>query len=320
MTQIGAPKHEPINIGNEATPPFAVLPDPQSLFVRRARRLDALAAGHEIEGYLVFVAAVCQLQNDLLADLPTPVLPSPDRLALAKAGAMPPLARRDFVADEVFKVTLQRLLSRIESDPDTFPPPAREAAQRLAAGTSQVLQMAVDAVTADEPPADSVAEHVLLAAALQIHFARLAAMLAAADLRPVADGVCPVCGAPPVASAVVGWPTAENTRFCTCSLCATQWNVVRVKCVTCGSTAGIAYVGIEGHSATIKGETCEPCQSYVKILYQVNEPALDPVADDTATLALDLKLAEAGYARRAVNPFLVGTGAGTGVTPNDAPG
>jgi formate dehydrogenase maturation protein FdhE len=43
----------------------------------------------------------------------------------------------------------------------------------------------------------------------------------------------------------------------------------------------------------------------------VNDEALDPLADDVATLALDLKLAEAGWTRRAANLFLAGYGSET---------
>src|SRR5581483_8222814 len=88
---------------------------------------------------------------------------------------------------------------------------------------------------------DDLARRVLLLAALQVHFARLAALLPAQDLKPVADGACPACGSAPMTSSVVGWPGAHNTRFCACSLCGTLWNVVRIKCVLCSATGGISY-------------------------------------------------------------------------------
>jgi len=44
----------------------------------------------------------------------------------------------------------------------------------------------------------------------------------------------------------------------------------------------------------------------VKILLQQADPALDPVADDVATLGLDVLVRAAGYRRGAVNPFLLG--------------
>jgi FdhE protein len=82
--------------------------------------------------------------------------------------------------------------------------------------------------------------------------------------------------------------------------------VVRIKCVLCGSTKGISYQEREGAAGAIKAETCEECRSYVKILRQHRNPALDPVADDVASLGLDLLLREKGYRRGAINPFLLG--------------
>jgi FdhE protein len=164
----------------------------------------------------------------------------------------------------------------------------------------------VRAVLADAIPVETLADHVYVAAALQLHFARLAARLDPAALVPIGDGVCPACGGAPVASAVVGWKGASGARFCTCSLCATQWHVVRIKCVLCESTKGIAYQELDGGPDTVKAETCENCHGYVKLLQQQKNPSLDVVADDVATLGLDLLLRENGYRRGAVNPFLLG--------------
>jgi hypothetical protein len=44
----------------------------------------------------------------------------------------------------------------------------------------------------------------------------------------------------------------------------------------------------------------------VKILHQRDDAGLDPVADDVATLALDILLRNSGFQRGAVNPFLLG--------------
>ena len=64
-----------------------------------------------------------------------------------------------------------------------------------------------------------MAQRVLVAAGLQVHFARLAALLTADDLKPVADGVCP-CAAAPDDELGGRLAEAHNTRFCTCSLCS----------------------------------------------------------------------------------------------------
>jgi formate dehydrogenase maturation protein FdhE len=54
MSEVGGPKLGLMNIGEEAKPRFAVLPDASSLFLTRSKRLAALAPKHELEPYLEF--------------------------------------------------------------------------------------------------------------------------------------------------------------------------------------------------------------------------------------------------------------------------
>jgi FdhE protein len=187
-----------------------------------------------------------------------------------------------------------------------MPDIARAALERTRTASASARDEMVRSVLADSIPVEALADHLFVAAALQVHFARLASRLDAKALVPIGDGACPACGGAPVASAIVGWQGAHGARFCTCSLCATQWHVVRIKCVLCSSTKGIAYQALEGSSGGVNGETCENCHGYVKILHQHKEPGLEPVADDVASLGLDILLRENGYRRGAVNPFLLG--------------
>ena len=59
-------------------------------------------------------------------------------------------------------------------------------------------------------------------------------------------------------------------------------------------------------TADITAETCDECRGYVKIMQQHKEADVDPVADDVASLGLDLLVREEGYRRGAFNPFLLG--------------
>jgi FdhE protein len=122
----------------------------------------------------------------------------------------------------------------------------------------------------------------------------------------VGDGACPACGGPPVSSLIVGWPNAHGSRFCSCALCGTLWNYVRARCTACGSTEKVSYREVEGGNGNIKAEVCESCRSYVKVLYQHKDPALDAVADDIASLGLDLLVRGEEYRRAGFNPFLLG--------------
>ncbi|HEV2898904.1 MAG TPA: formate dehydrogenase accessory protein FdhE [Pseudaminobacter sp.] len=294
---------DPTAIGEVSAPPFARLPDPSLLFARRAQRLAALAEGHQLGPYLRFLAAVSNAQHHIQDGLPDPEMPEIDARERARSFGMPPLDRNK-LATEALAKTLERLIvaaSTIEK-----PEAATGALDQLKqAGLSERDGM-VRNVLADAIPMEALAEHVYVAAALQVHFTRLAARLDASTLVPVGDGACPVCGGPPVSSTIVGWHGAHGSRFCACSLCGTLWNYVRIKCTLCGSTKGIGYQEIEGGPGTVKAETCEACGCYVKILHQHKDPALDPVADDVATLGLDLLVREGGYRRGSFNPFLIG--------------
>ena len=136
--------------------------------------------------------------------------------------------------------------------------------------------------------------------------ARLAATLDPKSLVPVGTGACPCCGGPPVSSTVVGWMGADGARYCTCALCATMWNVVRVKCTLCDSTKGITYMGVDGGTDTVKAETCDECGRYVKILQGQKDTLVDAVADDVGSLGLDMLMQGTRYKRGAYDPFLLG--------------
>jgi len=304
MVKVGAPGHEPIPIGDVATPVFARLPDPRKLFAARAERFRKLALGSELKPYLLFLAALSAVQNRAQSDLVEPSLPETDALARARSFGMPPLDRNRFFADPVFEATLDRLLALAH---DIAMPEAASAAlgRMTAADLSERYEIAQN-VLAAAIPMDEIAEHGFVAASLQVHFARLAVGLDAASLVPVGDGACPVCGGPPAASMIVGWLGAHGARYCGCGLCGTLWNYVRVKCTLCASTKGIAYQEIDGGAGNVKAETCTSCHGYLKVLQQTKDPEVDIIADDVASLGLDLLVREAGFRRGGVNPFLVG--------------
>ncbi len=304
MTQVGPTNYDPIPIGEVAKPPFARLSDPLAMFAGRAARLRALADGHELHAYLKFLADLCDVQHRIQPGLPDAELPAADAIARSRQFRMPPLDRIGFERDGAMDAVWERLLAMAEQV--AMPDEARIALARVRVADPVVEKTLVGAVLANAIPPEALAEHVFVAAALQVHFARLAAHLDAKALVPVGQGACPACGGPPVSSMVVGWSGAQNTRFCACSLCGTLWNYPRIKCVLCGATEGIAYQQIAGGSGMVKAETCNSCRGYVKILHQHTDSTLDPLADDVATLALDLLLRDSEYRRGGINPFLLG--------------
>jgi FdhE protein len=304
MSDTGSSQPDPSMIGGVPQAPFINLPNPSVIFARRAARLTALAQASQLAGYLEFLASIAEAQSGLLPGLPEPELPDAATVARAGQFAMPPLDRGVFKADAALRETCARLFAALAT---TQKPEAAEAALgRVIAADEAVLDGMIANVLADSIPFEAVAEHVYVAAALQIHFARLAARLDGATLVPVGVGACPVCGGPPAVSVIVGWQGAEGARYASCALCSTLWNEVRVKCLACGSTKGVGYQEVDGQSGAIKAETCDECGSYLKILHQHKDVMLDPIADDVGSLGLDLLLRDSTYRRAGVNPFLIG--------------
>ena len=140
--------------------------------------------------------------------------------------------------------------------------------------------------------------------ALQAYWLHLVTTLGAGAFgRLDIPHLCPACGSAPMVS-VVRSGSDQGLRYLTCPLCNTQWHAVRIKCVFCDTTKGIAYYGIEGGSAAVKAESCDTCHGYLKILYMEKDPNVEALADDVASMALDVLMAESGITRRGTNFFL----------------
>ena len=304
MAKTDAPQRDMTSIGEVATPAFVRLPDPLVLFNARAERFRYLADRNDLRPYLLFLAGIADAQHRAQDGLPAPALPEPDALNRAREFGMPALDRARFAPDPTFEQTLERVLD-VAAELE-MPDEAKAALDRVRTAERPIWAEMTRAVLEYALPMEALAEHLFVAAALQVHFARLSDCLDAKALVPVGDGACPVCGGPPATSMVVGWQGAHGARYCGCALCGTLWNYVRIKCALCGSTAGISYQELESGAGTVKAETCKSCHGYLKILYQHKDPAVDVIADDVATLGLDLLVRDTGFKRGGANPFLVG--------------
>ena len=294
---------DPSKIGSIAQPPFAILPEPVRLFRRRAERLRHLAADSRLGPYLVFLGALAGVQAALAESLPAVATVPEARIALARESRMPPIDRLSLASDRAVASTLDALLAAAGSI--AMPEAARAALDAVRAAGAETRGWLLRNVLSDGIPVEDAAPHLWAAAAVQVHAARLAAALDAERLVPIRVGVCPCCGGRPASSVVLGTLRIEGARYAACATCATLWNEVRIKCLACGSTKGIAYHGL-GENAVIKAEVCDECQSWVKILYQNKDTALEAIADDVASLGLDARMRETEWRRAGFDPFLVG--------------
>lgn len=296
-----SPERLPAGVAGEI--PFLRLPDPHNEFAARARRLEHLAAHSAMGDYLGFVAHIARAQAALFDQLPPLPLPSAEELAHAHAHSMPPLNARSHRRDPAWRGILRQLLhmllvhehgpvrdviARLEVMPDEY---YEAQASRLLAGASAGLRRS---------------HAPFIGAALQVYWAHLVATLGEACFPPIdTPTVCPCCGASPTTSIARIGSETSGYRYLHCSLCQTEWQYVRVKCTECEATEGIHYFGIEGGASAVMVECCDECGTCRKILYQDKDPNVDPVADDLASIALDLMVSEQQGKRQAGVNFML---------------
>lgn len=290
----------------EAAP--ILLPVTATLFADRADRFAHLADNHSLGEWLSFLAHISRAQHEIIKGLPPLPLPDEATLEQARTHGMPPLNAASLRRPVAWPDVLQQLAQRLEND---APDAAQEVLKDLAAASEEELERLADMLLKGEPDMASAARLPFVAAALQVVFTQWASQLDASHLQKLdSHGVCPCCGSLPVASVVRLGAAINNLRYLHCSLCNTEWNVSRATCTTCDTDKEVALHEIEGSKGAVRAETCDACKSYLKIVYQEKDPKVDPVADDLATLPLDMLVDEAGYERSGPNLLLIGAHSG----------
>ncbi|MFY2029760.1 formate dehydrogenase accessory protein FdhE [Achromobacter xylosoxidans] len=288
------------------TIPRIQLPARDSVFATRAARLRQLAVDSPVADYLLLMARLVDAQQNALRGCNAPPA-SEDRIALAQAHGMPPLQAVGWPRDPLWRDILRQLVDEVAGGQDV-PAEALEvcsALRRALDEDTESLEDLAEAVLSEQHRGVDGAAAPFVMAALQVYWTDLASRFDEKQL-PVASpfGVCPVCASLPVASVVRVGGQFEGYRYLCCSLCATQWHMVRVKCSHCEDVESVAYQAIEGRAPAIKAETCDRCHTYRKIFYQDKDLHVEPVADDLASLMLDVPVGEAGYSRASGNPLL----------------
>ncbi|SDE15209.1 formate dehydrogenase accessory protein FdhE [Paraburkholderia lycopersici] len=279
------------------------LPERLGFFSTRATRLRHLADHNPIGGYVRLMAALVDAQQQALENFRA-ALPSREAIESAQRHSMPILPALAGERDPQWRAVLYRLADRVEAAGAVAPALAKVLDELRTLNEAQ-LDAQADAILAQRYTEIAPAIAPFIVAALQVVWTDLASRIDVQDVPYVdAPGVCPVCGSPPVASIVRIGGAYQGYRYTQCGLCGAETHVVRVKCTNCDSTKGIAYHGIDGGSPALKAESCDDCRTYRKIGYQEKDPDFEPLADDLASLTLDLLMSDAGYRRASPNPLL----------------
>jgi FdhE protein len=294
--------------------PRVRLPVRATVFARRAARLRHLGVSGGIGDYLRLLAVLVDAQHAALAGLSV-CIPTPAHIRMSAEHGMPPIQPAAWPRDAAWFDTLQTLCGALSAHPE-FPAGVAGMISRIRGAGRAWVEAQADALLQSGDAAIDAAAAPVVMAALQVHWAALAASFTADAVSPLdVPGLCPLCGSLPVASVVYAQSPYQGYRYLHCALCAAEWHMVRVQCTRCGASGkSIAYQSAtssanpdnEGGAAeaAVRAETCEECHGYRKILYLEKDPGAEPVADDLVSLNLDLLLAQSGYERASGNPLL----------------
>ncbi|MGM3214724.1 formate dehydrogenase accessory protein FdhE [Pseudomonas sp. PhalM4] len=287
-------------------PPFLHLP-PANLFELRAARLEQLAEGNALGDYLRLVARLCCVQQQLVDNPPAGVPVAEERQRLCISHGLPPLAADSLVREGRWLVWLQALLEHFNGETRG---PLGEALQVLRGSDDSQRKGWGIALLAGQYDAVPPALVPFLGAALQAAWSSWLLALPTPELKPAGSlAQCPACSSPAMAGVVRNRGKHNGLRYLVCSLCACEWHVVRVKCVYCESSKDLRYTSLEDDrhapgKAPLRAECCPGCESYLKHNYLENDAAAEPLADDLASLVLDMRLDEEGFHRLAPNLML----------------
>jgi FdhE protein len=291
-------------------PPEVVLPDGE-VFARRAVRLrDLVIRVPALDEYLSFMARVVQAQHLALSERKPAWQPPADAFDAALEHGLPPLGHTALRRDLDWRADLQAILESLDLHAGQRQRPLLQQLRQLPESTLEALaERALDGRAA-EPALRGL--QPLVAAALQVSWVRLAVNLPRPPARLFGEArtLCPCCGAEAVVSVVHNEQHRSGVRYLHCGLCSSQWHLERLRCSLCGEGAKLRYLTLDDEHGKpylpVQAEACGDCHGYRKLIARDQDGHAEPLADDLASLALDLALGEGGeYARGGLNPLLV---------------
>ncbi|MGJ8202231.1 formate dehydrogenase accessory protein FdhE [Klebsiella pneumoniae] len=183
--------------------------------------------------------------------------------------------------------------------------PALAVIENLEKASEQELEQMASALFVSDFASVSSDKAPFIWAALSLYWAQMASLIPGKARAEYGEQrqFCPVCGSMPVSS-IVQIGTTQGLRYLHCNLCETEWHVVRVKCSNCEQSRDLHYWSLDNEQAAVKAESCGDCGTYLKIMYQEKDPKVEAVADDLASLVLDARMEQEGFARSSINPFM----------------
>ncbi len=285
----------------EMIPPL-LFPSLKNLYLRRAARLRQLADKNPLGDYLRFAAVIAEAQEIVLYDHPL-YMDLHARLVATAAIEIPPLDIHTLPRALHWQRVLHSLIAELKPEMSgqalvVLENLEKTSVPELETMASALFNNAFSQVSSDKAP--------FIWAALSIYWAQMAALIPGKARAEYGEQrqFCPVCGSVPVAGVVHMGGDPHLLRYLHCNLCESEWYVAQDKCSNCEQTHDLHYWSLDSGQGLVKAESCGDCDTYLKMLYQEKDPAVEPVADDLASLVLDARMEQEGFARSSLNPYL----------------
>ena len=303
--------------------PHLQLPDRVRYFPERQMRLRQLARSHAMGDFLQFVANIVKAQQEALERMPDVPLPDLKALSQATQQGRPGLSIEHWPRDGAWQQALQHIVQAVL---DEAPEATRTSLQALTQASPEHLEAQADALLGLSATTLQLDTAPLIGAALQVYWVHLLTRIQAQHPKQQASSLfgrtdhaqlCPCCGSEPVASITRQQGAALSQRYLHCALCGTEWHLQRSRCSHCLDDKQLAYQSLDladadpedsasrVTKAAVQAEECGQCRHYLKIMHTDRDPFVEPVADDLATLTLDLLMADTGMTRHGHNLALI---------------
>lgn len=276
--------------------PLLFYPSPKTLYIHRAERLKELATSSPFSEYLEFCTIIVKLQANIVKQKPVNIdLPN------SLDGQYPPLSLYNFPLSTFWQEYLSELLGSMTDTTEQI----RLVTEQLRKNSSDQLQDKANHLINGEFNCVEGNEAMFIWSALSVYYSQLASQIKGKAVAENSDKnwLCPVCNSMPVAS-IIQLGSNNGLRYLHCSLCESEWYVPRIKCTCCDNMQDIQYFSLDKELSATKTECCDICHSYLKILDQDKDPRIEVIADDIASLILDIKTEEEGFAKSGINPFI----------------
>lgn len=275
--------------------PLLFYPSTKTLYIHRAARLKTLAENNPLSDYLLFCTKIAEQQAKLINQ--QNAIEAPNLLN----NGLAPLSLENLPLNDIWQDYLSELLNSFSDTSEQI----EAVIQRLKQNNPEQLQEKAISLLQGKFDLVEGNESIFIWSALSVYYSQLANQIKGKAVAENTDQnwLCPVCNSLPVAS-VIQLGGNNGLRYLHCSLCESEWYVPRVKCTCCDNMQDIQYFSLDNEMAAIKTECCDACHSYLKILDQDKDPHIEVIADDVASLILDIKTEEEGFAKSGINPFV----------------